>query len=113
MESNAVLFGQQVYPDGLLLAVFETSLNFGMSLGHGFVPKNERMRVSAVDGHEIITLDDQPASEMLAGKLGVSDLADKHITLSTKHTFGSPRLMGQYSVNVATFQAHSLQVYGY
>ena len=104
MESNSVLFGQQVYPDGLLLAVFETSLNYGMSLGHGFVPKNERMRVSAVDGHELITLDDQPASEMIADKLGVSDLADKHITLSSKHTFGSPRLMGQFSVNIAAFQ---------
>ena len=106
MESNAVLFGQQVFPDGLLLAVFETSLDFGMSLGHGFVPKPERMRVSAVDGHEIITLDNAPASDVLASKLAVSDgdLAGKHITLSTKHTFGSPRLMGQYSVNVATFQ---------
>ena len=106
LESNAVLFGRQVYPDGLLLAVFETSLNFGLALGHGFAPTESRMRVSAVDGHEIVSLDEQPAADMIARQLGrpSGDLAGRHITLSTGNTFGVPRLMGQYSVNVATFR---------
>ena len=107
LEGDAVLFGQQVCPDSLLLAVFETSLSFGVALGHGFTPTNMRMRVSAVAGHEILTLDDQPAVELLARKLDTSaaTLAGKHITLSTKRTFGIPRLMGQYAINVATFQS--------
>lgn len=106
LEHNSVLFGRDVYADGMLLAVFETSLSFGMALGHGFLPTDTSMRVSAIDGHEIVTLDGEPAADVLAHKLGLrsGELVGRHITLSTGHTFGSPRLMGQYSINVATFQ---------
>ncbi len=105
MESNAVLLGRQAYPDGLLVALFETELDFGIALGNGFRPGQSRTIASAVEGHEILKLDGRPAAEVLAEQLGsnVAALTGQHITLTTGRTFGTKDPMGQYSLNVAAY----------
>lgn len=105
MESNAVLFGRQVVADGLLLAVFETELSFGIALGHGFHAAAETLKVTAVEGREVLALDGHPAAERLAQRLGANfdELAAVHLTLTTGKTLGTSDSMGQYSVNVATY----------
>ena len=105
MEGNAILFGDRVHPDSLLIAIFHTQLEFGISLGHGFRPGGKRMTVTAADGHELIALDSEPAAEVIAHRVGKSrdSLAGKHITLTTGYPLGSPDPLGQFSVNVASY----------
>ncbi len=105
MEGNAVLRGQEVSPESLLVAVFETELSFGMALGHGFRAGAARLKITAVEGREVLSFDSQPAAERLAAELGssVAELATQHITLTTGKTFGTADPMGEYSVNVAAY----------
>ncbi len=105
MEGNAVFLGDQVHPDSVLIAIFETRLAFGISIGHGFLPSGQRMSVTSSEGHELITVDHKPAADVLTQHIGVSrdSLDGKHLTLTTGYPFGTPDPMGQYSVNVATY----------
>jgi len=105
MESNSVLLGNDVYPDSLLLAVFETQLQCGLALGHGFQPTTTRTVVTAADDHEVLTLDGRAAAEALSGLLGQApdQLSGRHITLTTGRMAGTADPMGQYSVNVVSF----------
>lgn len=105
MDRNYVLWGQQAYPDSLLVAVFETQLRFGAALAHGFQPSSRRATVTRAQGHEVLALDGQPAAEMYARLLGSQPetLAGKHLTLTTGRPAGSPDPYGQYSINVASY----------
>jgi len=105
MESNAVFLGNEVHHDSVLIAIFETELEFGISLGHGFLPVGQRMVVTGAEGHELISLDQVPAADVMAHCMGKprADLEGKHLTLTTGYPIGSPDPMGQYSVNVATY----------
>ncbi len=105
MESNSVFLGDQVHKDSVLVAIFETQLEVGISLSHGFQPFGNKMTVTATDGHELIKLNQATAADVLTNCLGKSrdDLEGKHISLSTGYFFGSPDPMNQYSVNVATY----------
>ncbi len=108
LEKNHVLYGQQAYPDSLLLAVFETELQFGISLTHGFRSASLKTTVTSVEGHEVLTLDGVRAADMVSRLLGFStkDLQGKHISLATGHTLGTSDPMGQYSINVASYFTH-------
>lgn len=105
MQQNHVLFGQRAYVDSVLVAVFETKLQFGIGLAHGFRPTAARATVTAVDDHEVITLDGEPAAVAFARLLGISreSLEGKHLTLATGHPFGTADPMGQFSVNAPSY----------
>lgn len=105
MEANYVLHSQRATADGVLVAVFETELAFGMGLAHGFRPGPRRATITRARGHEILELDGRSAAEVYAGLLGTTPqaLAGKHLTLTTGLPAGSLDPYGQYSINVASF----------
>ena len=59
MERNHVLFGTKVFPDSLLVAVFETELRFGIAVGHGFSPSRRKAVATKVRGHRVVEFDGQ------------------------------------------------------
>ena len=105
METNFVLHDGRAYPDGLLLAVFETSLQFGMAFYHGFVPGPDRAAITKAEGHEVLELNGQPAAEVFGRFLGkpVKALEGKHLTLTSARPIGVPDPYGQYSIKVASY----------
>lgn len=105
MESNSVFLGGQVHHDSILVAIFETQLEVGISLSHGFVPIGQSMIVTGAEGHELISLDQVPAAKVLAKGMGKNqeDLEGRHLTLTTGYPLGSHDPMGQYSVNIASY----------
>lgn len=105
MEQSHVLLGREACPDSVLLAVFETELQFGMGLAHGFGPAAQRTTVTAVEDHEVLTFDGEPAASVFARLVGTSGAAleGKHLTLATGHPFGTPDPMGQFSVNAPSY----------
>ena len=104
MEQNYILYAQQSYPDSLLLVVFETELQFGISLTHGFRPTDKSATVTAVDGHEILTMDGIAAADVYSRLVGLSRecLEQSHLTYTTGATIGIADSMGQYSINIAS-----------
>ena len=60
LETNFALLGGKAYEDSLLVAVIETSLQFGMALNHGFRPGPEKAVITRAEGHEIKELNDRP-----------------------------------------------------
>jgi PAS domain S-box-containing protein len=105
MEVNYVLYGQQAYPDSVLVAVFETSLQFGTALAHGFFPTRQRATANRVREHEVLEFDGQPAAEVYARMLGCEPeaLEGKHLTLTSGRLVGSSDPHGQYCINVASY----------
>jgi PAS domain S-box-containing protein len=105
MESNCVFLDKEVHPDSVLLAVFETSLRFGIGLSHGFVPGKKRATVTSASENDILTLDNEPAADVYARMLGSSrrKLEGKHLTLTTGRPAGTPDPYGQFSISVASF----------
>jgi two-component system, cell cycle sensor histidine kinase and response regulator CckA len=105
MESNYILCGRQAYPDSLLVAVFETSLRVGMSMGHGFSPSDRRAVATKVRGHEIVELNGDRAADVYAQLLGsdVKTLKDKHLTLTSGRPAGVRDMLDQYRINVASY----------
>ena len=104
MEGNAVLADGQVHPDGVLLALFETRLQFGIALSHGFIPEDAGAAVTAVDDHEALELDGRPAADVLAEMLGYDGpFAGRHITMATRRAFGTADALGHFRINVANY----------
>jgi PAS domain S-box-containing protein len=105
METNYVLYDQRAYPDSVLVAVFETSLQFGTALAHGFSPSDQQATASRVRGHEVLELDGLPAAQVYAQMLGnePQELEGKHLTLTSGRPLGSPDPYGQYTINVASY----------
>ena len=105
MEGNCVLWGERVYPDSMLVAVFETRLRFGTALAHGFRPGPRRATVTSAQEHEVLELDGQSAAEVYARLLGAAQqtLQGQHMTLVTGQPVGSPDPYGQYNINVASY----------
>ena len=58
-EGNFVLAGDEVYRDGILVAVVETSLTFGISRAHCFQPISRRGTVALARSLEGLELDGQ------------------------------------------------------
>lgn len=104
MEENYILYGRQAYTDSLLIAVFETELQFGISLTHGFQPADKKATVTAVDGYEVLTLDGATAADVYTRLTDISgeDVQDGFLTYATGATIGISEPMGQHSVNIAS-----------
>ena len=105
MQGNAVFHGSRVHADGLLVAVFETELSFGIAMSHGFQPSMQTLRVTGSTGRELLSLDGEPALPALARRLGrdAQELRGEHITLRTRTVLGTPDPLEQYSINVASY----------
>ena len=105
MEQSFVLLDDAAYPDSVLIAIFETQLQFGLGFGHGYQPTGQSAVVTSTDGHEVISLDNQPARHVINELLGLKfgHVGDRHITLTTGILFGTSDPMGQYSINVASY----------
>jgi signal transduction histidine kinase len=105
MERSYVFHGTEVYRDSTLVLVFETELQFGISLTHGFHPTDLKATVTAVDGYEVLTLDGLPAGERLAKLLDISneDFHEKNKSPEKSILLGLSDPMGQYSINVAHY----------
>ena len=105
MDTNHVFWGEEAFPDSLLLAVFETQLQFGLAMDHGFMPTGQKTTVTRAQGHEVLELDGGPAADQYARNVGASreTLEGKHLTLTTGHTMGTADAMGQSCINVASF----------
>jgi signal transduction histidine kinase/ActR/RegA family two-component response regulator/HPt (histidine-containing phosphotransfer) domain-containing protein len=105
METNFVLLGDEAFPDSMILSVFETQLQYGIAMGHGFIPTIHQTTITSAEGHEVLELDGSPAADVYARLVGSTRAAleGKHLTLTTGHTMGAPDPMGQYSINVASY----------
>ncbi|MDE2479438.1 MAG: EAL domain-containing protein [Betaproteobacteria bacterium] len=105
MQGNAVFHGGSVHADGLLVAVFETELSFGIGMSHGFQPSPQALAVTGSTGRELLSLDGEPALPALARRLGrpAQGLRGQHITLSTRTVLGTRDPLEQYSINVASY----------
>jgi diguanylate cyclase (GGDEF)-like protein/PAS domain S-box-containing protein len=105
MERNFVLFGERSFSDSLLLAVFETRLQFGIALAHGFEPSASVASVTAVDDREVLAIDGLPAVEELPKLLGSTRAAvgQGHLSLATRRVVGALNGLGQYRVMAATY----------
>jgi len=58
-EGNFVMAGDEVYRDSILVAVFETSLTFGISRAHCFQPISRRTTVTLSRDLEVLEWDNQ------------------------------------------------------
>lgn len=105
LESNAVLLGRDVYLDGLLIAVFETRLQVGIAMAHGFRSTGLATTVTATSGQELLTLDGRPAADAITELVGKSheSLVGKHVTLTSGRAIGIADAMGQFGLTVCTF----------
>jgi signal transduction histidine kinase len=105
MESNHILCSSGAFPDSLLVVVFETRLQFGISLAHGFRPSLQRALATCCRDHEVLELDNRPADEIYSRIMGIprDTLEGRHLTLMTGRPLGTPDIYGQYSLNVASY----------
>lgn len=101
LTANHVFLGRQVYADSVLLVVFETELQFGISLTHGFQPTAERAIITAVDGAEVLTIDGMAAADVYSRLVGIpKEMVGIHPTYVQGDTIGISAPMGQHTVNV-------------
>ena len=105
MASNYILCGQKAYPDSLLVAIFETSLRFGISMGHGFTPSERRAIATKVRDHEVVELDGKRASAVYTKWLGgnAETLKNKHLTFISGQPSGIRDILDQYRIVVASY----------
>ena len=105
MQGNAVFHGSEVHADGLLVAVFETELSFGIAMSHGFQPSMQALSVTGSTGRELLSLDGAPALQALAERLGraARGLRDEHLTLYTRTVLGTRDPLEQFSIHVASY----------
>ncbi|MCL5125861.1 MAG: PAS domain S-box protein, partial [Deltaproteobacteria bacterium] len=105
MEANYVLFGDIPCPDGLVVAVFRTSLKFGIGMAHGFKPGPTEAIVTRAHKHEILELNGRPADEVYAEMFGATlpSLQTNHLTLSVGKPLGMSDTHGQYSINAPSY----------
>ena len=105
METNWVLLGDEAYADSMVLAIFETQLQCGIAMAHGFTPTGIRTTVTRAEGHEIVELDGHPAAAVYARVTSRSraELEGRHLTMTTGYTMGTSDPLGQFSINVASY----------
>jgi PAS domain S-box-containing protein len=105
MERNYVFCGERAYRDGLVVAIFETQLQFGISMGHGFHPMSGRAEATKVSDHEVVELDGERASGVFGLLQGLrsTELEGKHPTFETARPVGMYRGFGRYAISVASY----------
>jgi len=104
-DRSAVFAGKEVHWDSLLLALFQTSLRFGMAVAHGFRPTSHTLLVTKARDHEVLTIDHRPAAEVYARLCGreASELLGRHVALETGIPLGLRDAFGQYFLIVPTY----------
>jgi PAS domain S-box-containing protein len=102
LEQNQVLLAGRAYPDGLLVVVFETELQFGIALTHGFQSTDQRAIVTTVDGNEVLTIDGERAIDVYSRLVDVSksEMQGCHPAHVDGATLGISDPMGQHTVNL-------------
>ncbi len=99
LEINYVLHDLEVFRDSILLVVFETELQFGISLTHGFIPTDLKTVVTSSEGYELLTLDGIPAEKALSGLLKISEESLRELLNNKGVILGISDPMGQYSIS--------------
>jgi PAS domain S-box-containing protein len=102
LEQNRVFWGQHAYPDSVLVAIFETELQFGISLTHGFRSTDSRAVVTSVDDEEVLTIDGESAVDAYSRLVGVpkTEMGGIHPAHVDGATFGISDTLGQHTVNL-------------
>jgi signal transduction histidine kinase/CheY-like chemotaxis protein len=105
LEQNHVLCGDRAVPDAVLVAVVETELQVGIALAHGFRAMGARVRATAVDGHELVSLGGVPAVEAFARLVGVpaAGLGREHLSVATRRVLGIVDPLGGHVPLVASY----------
>jgi signal transduction histidine kinase len=95
-ENHHVFGAGRAIPDGLVVAVFETELRFGIAMAHGFRETNRSLTVTRCQGEEVLEFDHRPAAEAYADAMGVPfpDLQGNP-TVVTRKLLGVPDIAGQ------------------
>jgi PAS domain S-box-containing protein len=102
LEQNHVFYNQQAYPDSVLLVVWETALQFGLSLTHGFRATGQRAIVTSVMGNEVLTIDGVKAVDAYSRLVDVpkEEINGVHPVHIGGATIGISDPMGQHTVNL-------------
>jgi len=101
-KSNYVFYGNKSYRDSVVLAIFETSLQFGTAMGHGFHPTKSKVIVTKVRGCEVLELEGKPAADVFAElhDLTRESLEGKFLFEQLAKPFGMRHMLGQYTLFV-------------
>ncbi|MBP2651781.1 MAG: sensor hybrid histidine kinase [Firmicutes bacterium] len=102
-EEKYVLYGRQAYANSMLIAIFETELQFGISLMHGFRPTDKTAIVTAVEENEVLALDNQVAVEVYSKLTGLPEekLVNRQLAYINGVSIGVADTAGQYLINTA------------
>jgi PAS domain S-box-containing protein len=99
-DSNYVFCGNRAYRDSVVLAVFETSLNFGIATGHGFHPTAKKAVATKVRDCVLLELDGKPAADVFATlhDLPRESLEGKPLFEQLAKPLGRRNTLGQYTL---------------
>jgi signal transduction histidine kinase/DNA-binding response OmpR family regulator/HPt (histidine-containing phosphotransfer) domain-containing protein len=102
MNANYVFAGTQAVPDSMVVAVFETSLRFGIAISHGLKPTSRTTVVTRANGHEVLELDGAPAADTYSRLSGISrrELEQQELPLIAGQPLGIRDSLGQYTINM-------------
>ena len=98
-EENNHVFGlARAVRDGVVVAVFETELRFGIALAHGFRETSTRLTITRCQGEEALEFDGRPAAQVYAEAMGVplAALEGRNPTDVTRKLLGSQDSSGQF-----------------
>ena len=102
MKANSVFAGTLASPDSMIIAVFETSLRFGIAISHGLKPTSRTTVVTRANEHEVLELDGAPAAETYSRLSGIPrpSLEKQDLPLIAGQPLGIRDSVGQYTVNM-------------
>jgi|GEM_PF-851051 len=105
LEKNHVFLDDQAYEDSMLVAIFETQLQTGMGIAHGFSPSNKKMLVTRAQENVVLEINHEPADEAYCTLIGKtpSEMTGKHLTLVTGKPVGLNDPFGEFIINVPSF----------
>lgn len=105
LEKNHVFHNDRFYEDGMLVAIFETQLQNGMGLAHGFSPSEKKLLVTRAQDNAVLEINHRRADEAYGELIGISpsEMKGKHLTLSTGKPVGFNDPYGEFAINIATF----------
>ena len=102
MKANYVFAGPLASPDSMIVAVFETSLRFGIAISHGLKPTSHTTIVTRASGHDVLELDGAPAADTYSRLSGIPRraLEKQDLPLIAGQPLGIRDSVGQYTVNM-------------
>jgi len=102
---NFIFCGNQASQDSLVLAIFETSLKFGIAMGHGFYPSKQKAVVTKVRNCHVLEMDGEPAADVFAAlhDLPRETLEGKPLFEQPVKSLGMRNQLGQYTLFVPRY----------